>query len=341
MVEDHGGLLSTIMRPFSAVYGHAIARRNRAFDAGRGVVRLSEPVISVGNLTVGGTGKTPVCKYIVGLLRNAGHNPAIAMRGYRADEQGLSDEAMEYADAFENLPLAVGADRVNALQELRTHSAFDCVVLDDGFQHRRIARDLDIVLVDASRPRLHDHLLPAGRLREPPGALRRADAILVTRSEGVDAALGQQIETHSGRPPVAWLAHAWGDGIDVHQGTASARTVGVDALKGLAVAVSLGVGNPQSVIAMIESHGADIVHLQPAVDHQHYSDASIKTLFANAQRHAADAIIVTPKDWMKLRQHASAFDEGIPVFVPRLGVKVHEGAQRLQEMILGAGTLEA
>ena len=181
------GWVSGMLSPLAGIYGRVVAGRNRRFDAGEGVVDLKEPVISVGNLTLGGTGKTPVCQYLVSVLREAGRTPAIAMRGYGASSDGVSDEALEYSSMFEDLPLAVGADRVVSLEALRKKSAFDCVVLDDGFQHRRIARDLDIVLIDATRPGLDDRLLPAGRLREPPSSLARADIVLVTRATtGVD-----------------------------------------------------------------------------------------------------------------------------------------------------------
>lgn len=339
MNDAPGGLTSVLLSPLSGVYGRVVAHRNRAFDAGRGVVRLEEPVISVGNLSVGGTGKTPVCRYVVSVLRNAGKTPAIAMRGYKANARGESDEAMEYASAFEDLPLAVGADRVAALAELRSKTPFDCVVLDDGFQHRRIARDLDIVLIDATRPGLDGKLLPAGRLREPTSSLMRADAVLVTRATKVDSALARRIEKCAGAPPVAWLEHVWSDGIDVHSFDGSSKHIAVQELAGIPLAVSLGVGNPASIRTSIESLGARIVHEEPARDHQAYSDERIVGMFAKARKHGAEGVLVTPKDWMKLRDKTSSFDKKISIFVPRLEMKVLEGAAAMEDMILRAATL--
>ncbi|HRQ74118.1 MAG TPA: tetraacyldisaccharide 4'-kinase, partial [Phycisphaerales bacterium] len=145
------------------VYGAAIARRNRAFDAGRGVVTLDRPVISVGNLSTGGTGKSPTVAWVVRTLREAGRDPCIAMRGYRSRD-GVSDEAEEYRAAFDDLPVVARPDRLQGLIELfasERGGRVDAVVLDDGFQHRCIARALDLVLIDATRDPFADAMIPA------------------------------------------------------------------------------------------------------------------------------------------------------------------------------------
>src|SRR4051794_5329108 len=153
-----GPVAGPVGAALAAVYSWEIGRRNRRYDAGRGVVRFDRPVISVGNLSVGGTGKTPMVAHIVGVLLQAGHTPAIAMRGYGSKASGgRSDEAEEYRRKFPGVPVLARPDRTLALIEqfAREHDdaggrQSDVVVLDDGFQHRKIARDLDIVLVDAS-----------------------------------------------------------------------------------------------------------------------------------------------------------------------------------------------
>ena len=335
------GWASTVLSPFAGMYGRVIAGRNRRFDAGEGVVELKEPVISVGNLTVGGTGKTPVCQYIVSVLRNAGRAPAIAMRGYGATSDGVSDEALEYASMFQDLPLAVGADRVAALEELRKKSAFDCIVLDDGFQHRRIARALDIVLIDASRPGLDDRLLPAGRLREDPTSLSRADIVLVARATEVDDRLAGSIAKYSGTPPIAWLEHTWAKGVEAHRKDAPTEIMDIKDLRGARLAVSLGVGNPTSVLNMIEDCGAQVVYEHNARDHQIYTEQRTRRLFATARTKGAEAVLVTPKDWMKLQRWKSSFDDSMPVFVPRLEVRVLEGEDALREMVVEAATLQS
>ncbi|MCH2162804.1 MAG: tetraacyldisaccharide 4'-kinase [Phycisphaerales bacterium] len=322
--------LATMLRPASLVYGLGVARRNRRFDRGDGVEHLPEPVISVGNISVGGTGKTPVCSYVLQVLEEAGHSPALAMRGYRSQATGSADEAEEYRDVRPELSLAVGADRVAALAELRKSDPFDCVVLDDGFQHRRIARDLDLVLVDATRPGLDDRLLPSGRLREPLEALARADAVLVTRSNGVDEELADRLARFAGSPPLAWLEHSW-EAIDVHRQGQTVETIGVGELKDQRLAVSFGVGNPGPLKRTVEATGARIVHDHAVRDHHHYTERDVRSL----RGHGVDAVMVTGKDWVKLRRLAGSLGD-CPVMVPRLSIKALSGEEALRSRIQAA-----
>src|SRR4051812_19919591 len=211
-------LAGPIGRLTSRLYGWEIGRRNRRYDAGRGVVRFDRPVISVGNLSVGGTGKTPMVAHIVGLLLEAGHRPCIAMRGYRSQD-GRSDEAEEYRARFPSVPVVAQADRtlglINlfALEHEGRGPHTDCIVLDDGFQHRKIARDLDIVLLDATREPFHDRLLPAGWLREPVESLRRAALVVLTHAESASAETIQWLSGSVGRvrarPAEAVTRHGW------------------------------------------------------------------------------------------------------------------------------------
>jgi tetraacyldisaccharide 4'-kinase len=156
-------------------YGLGVRARNSLWDANiRKPTSVGIPVISVGNVSVGGTGKTPFVRWCVEALQASGHHPVIALRGYGA-RGGVSDEAEEFRAMLPGVPVAVGADRVASIARARAaDQRIDCAVLDDAFQHRQIARDLDIVLVDAGRPAINGALLPAGWLREPARALRRA-----------------------------------------------------------------------------------------------------------------------------------------------------------------------
>ena len=138
------GWVSGMLSPLSGMYGRVVAGRNRRFDAGEGVVNLKEPVISVGNLTVGGTGKTPVCQYLVSFLRDAGRAPAIAMRGYGASSDGVSDEALEYSSMFEDLPLAVGFGISNAAQVQGVHQWADAAIVGSALV-RELAKAEDPV----------------------------------------------------------------------------------------------------------------------------------------------------------------------------------------------------
>ncbi len=323
-------IASHVMFPPSLIYGAAVNRRNRRFDAGIGVHSLDVPVISVGNITMGGTGKTPMCGKVLEILRESGHQPALAMRGYRASKTGGSDEAAEYADAFKNLPLAVGADRVAALGKLATTEKFDCVVLDDGFQHRRIARDLDLVLIDSTRSGLDGRLIPAGRLREPVESLSRADAVIVTRSGSVDHSLAGRIETLSGKPPIAWFNHVW-DGVDIHV-NGDTEFKGIEYVKGRRLAVSLGVGNPRSIRENIGAAGAQITFDAAARDHHRYTGEGVRKLRSRIEESGAEALFVTPKDWVSIRRCPEGLGS-LPVIVPRLRVESVSGAQDFSSLV--------
>lgn len=331
--------MGMVLAPLAWVYGKCVAARNRRFDRGEGVGRLPEPVISVGNIVLGGAGKTPVCRHIISTLRAGGGNPAIALRGYGAGPDGVSDEAEEYAAAFADLPRAVGANRVMELERLRGTTTFDSIVLDDGFQHRRIARDLDLVVIDATQPGLAERLLPAGRLREPAAALARADGVLITRATTVDENLARQIEDLHGAPPIAWTEHAWGDALDVHWRDRPSEARSLGDIAGASVAVSLGVGHPSSICTAIDAAGMRIVHNDGARDHQLYSGARVQSLFAQARSQGADAIVLTPKDWMKVRTKTAFFENEIPIWVPRLELRFLDGQAAFDELVVRAGTL--
>ena len=173
----------------SVPYGTAVRLRNRLFDAGwKARHRAAVPVVSVGNLTLGGTGKTPCVEYLARFYRDRGFRVAILSRGYGGGDAagtGPNDEALVLEENLPDVPHLQGADRVAlagvAVEELEA----DLLILDDGFQHRRLARDLDVVLLDATDPFGQGRLFPRGLLREPASSLRRADAVLVSRCDQV------------------------------------------------------------------------------------------------------------------------------------------------------------
>ncbi len=325
-MSDQGPLppgLALLARPLSWMYGMGVAMRNARFDASAGVRRLARPVISIGNVTAGGTGKTPLVAWTAEALVRRGHHPLIAMRGYKAKAGERGDEEREYALLVPDIPVVANPSRYDAVSTSLASDASltDCVLLDDGFQHRQIARDLDVVLVDATRPSLDGPLLPSGWLREPARALRRADAVIVTRCEQVDEALEASIKRHSGRAPLAWTRHAW-RAIDIHEHGVTART-GVNWLRGKRLVAFCGIGNPGAVLSQLEQEGATVVRRVSAGDHANV-DARVTRSLADAAR-AADAIFVTRKDWVKLQSHVAAIADMPPVVVPDLVIEFVDG----------------
>jgi len=326
--------LAPLTVPASWLYGAAIAARNRRFDRSIGVQRIDVPVVSVGNVVVGGTGKTPFVRWLARLLLKHDHRPVIAMRGYRAPRGGVSDEQAEHEELLPHTDVLAQPDRIAALRRyLPQHPDVDCVLLDDGFQHRRLHRDLDLVLIDAGHPALNDRLLPAGYLREPASALRRADAVIVTRAASVDLKLGQRIESRHGRPPLAWTRHIW-TGLTIHDPKAGAQEAGIDWLEGKRVLTMLGVARPQAILGQVSDAGASVAVNVPVDDHARYTEGTLERVRRLAD--GLDAVVLTGKDWVKVRRLIDLDAWPAPLVVPELAIEVFQGAAALEDLTLAA-----
>lgn len=325
--------LAPLTVPASWLYRAAINHRNRRFDAGRNVEQIDRPVISVGNITTGGTGKTPMVRHLARRLLDAGHRPVIAMRGYGARDGEPADEQLEYEQTIADVPVLARPDRVEALREfLPARPDIDCVLLDDGFQHRRLHRDLDLVLIDAGRRTFSDRLLPAGHLREPLDSLARADAVLITRAESLDAELIERVQHHHGKPPLAWSRHVW-RGLDVYRPPDfNHESVPLDRLEGMTLLAMIGTGHPTAVVEQFEAAGATVTATIPARDHDPFDRPT--RLLARNMMDGLDAVAVTLKDWVKLRRFDDVQQWPIPVIVPRLEIEIFDGGDDLNRLLL-------
>jgi tetraacyldisaccharide 4'-kinase len=322
----------------AGVYGSVIGRRNRRFDSGKGVVTFDRPVISVGNLSVGGTGKTPMVAYLVRLLRAQGCFPCVAMRGYgRPAGEGLdSDEATIYRRQFPDLPIVAQPDRAAGLIGLfgsEEGARVDSIVLDDGFQHRRIARQVDIVLVDATRPPFKDRLLPAGWLREPLSSLKRAHAAVVTHAQAVTRTDAIEVETqlwpHLPKGVVAVCRHAW-TGLRVGE-----EVVATEWLRGKCLYAACAIGNPGPFLAAARDAAGGLVGATVLRDHAQFAPEEVRTLVDSLRQHQADVLLVTEKDWSKL----AVVPPGTwpcPVARPVLDLAFDRQEAELQRLVLDA-----
>lgn len=324
------------------VYAAEVARRNRAFDAGRRVIEIDRPVISVGNLTTGGTGKSPMVAAIIDMLTAAGHTPAIAMRGYRA-RGGLSDEADAYVRRFPAVSVVAQRDRLAGLIQLFAHpegEATDVVVLDDGFQHRRIARQFDLVLIDAAATPgvFDDQPLPLGWLRESPAGLARAHGVVLTHADRVDAGRRAELRARclavNPRLVVAEARHAW-SGVDIGDAAGSARVEPVAMLKGLRVVTVCAIGQPQRFIDAVCAAGAEVVGQATLRDHDAYAPSTLRGIARLAREARAEALVTTDKDWSKLRRAAPALapDLGLPWLRPRLDLEFLSGHDEITAQV--------
>ncbi len=327
-------------RLLARAYGAAIRKRNRRFDAGRGVVGMDRPVISVGNLSVGGTGKTPMVAHLLRVLLDAGRRPCVAMRGY-ASRNGESDEAAEYARRFPDVPVVARANRVDGLIELFASprgAEVDCIVLDDGFQHRRLARRLDIVLIDATRDPFTDSLLPAGWLREPVGSLGRAHFAVITHAESVSPAfvarLKGDVVGQNFHLQTAVARHTW-SALEL-TGAGAPGEAGLEWLNGRSVVAVCAIGNPGPFLDECRRRTGGKVAAEIVLrDHDPYAAPTIARIIDTARRTAASAIVTTGKDWSKLR-HVLPDRWPCPVARPRLRLEFAEGGAALDEAVLEA-----
>ncbi len=303
-------LLRALTASVEPAYRLGVSRRNRSFDRNSGVIRAGRPVVSVGNITTGGTGKTPVVAWLARRLYAAGRRPVILMRGYRGKD-GASDEAellrralapLDPSTSDPAVPVIVNPDRVAAAEQtIGSRAMTSLFILDDGFQHRRLARDFDLVLIDATRPFGFDRLLPRGQLREPLASLNRADAILLTRVDLVESDELERIEgvlrVHSAAPTFR-CSHV----IDVVvKGTdrPTARE-SIEMLAGKRVFAFCGVGNPEAFFESLRRARARIVGTHAFADHNAYNDDDLKQIRKQAERAGAERIMTTSKDAAKL-----------------------------------------
>ena len=308
--RDAGARLArALLRLASLGYGLAVRIRNALYDVGiLKARRVDAIVLCVGNLTTGGTGKTPLVAWLARYLQGKGLRVAILTRGYRSKVRAThasplpdhTDEPAELAAACPGTPIIVNPDRVaGATEAIRDHGA-QVLVMDDGFQHRRLARDIDIVTIDATEPFGYGRLLPAGLLREPLGALRRAHAVVLTRCDQVSPQTMDGIESTIRKinPNLTFARSAHTPSM-VRLADGSQLAPG--GLKGKKVFAFCGIGNPDGFIRTVESCGCRIVGKCILNDHQAYSDSLLADLHVQAKAGGAELLLTTQKDWTKIK----------------------------------------
>lgn len=275
--------------PLAKAYDVAVSTRTRLYDSGVWPVQAAAlPTISVGNLTVGGTGKTPFAAFLAERLQRQAR-PAIALRGYGNDETEV------HRRLNPGVPVIANADRAAAILEARARGA-DVVVLDDAFQHRRVGRNADVVLLSVEQLQRPRRLLPAGPWREHLSAARRADLLVITRKSATREEALAAAATVQAEVPDVPIAHAHLAPRELVTVT-GAETMGLDRLRGVQVVAIAGIGEPELFKAQLESCGA-LVALQSFRDHHDYSDADVAQLAARVP--VGGLAICTLKDAVKL-----------------------------------------
>lgn len=301
--------------PLSLLYGFVIWIRNQLYEKEilRSIKIENCQIISVGNISVGGTGKTPVINFLAKYLTKRGFKVAVLSRGYKRKSQGTivvsdgktllanvqqgGDEPYLLARQLPAIPVVVEADRVKGAEFIQQNFHPDFILLDDGFQHRRLKRDFDIVLIDASVGFGSGYLIPSGFLREPISSLSRADLIWFTR---VDQAknlekLIHKIRNHSQSPIItsihepAWIVNS-----------SAAQQFEPSAIRDKRVLLFSGIANPMSFERTVQSLGGVIVHHRCYKDHYQFTKSDIDSIMQLSEQLNADLVLTTEKDFVRL-----------------------------------------
>lgn len=338
-------VLVFLLLPFSWIYASVMAVRNWLYEVGiQTSARFPVPLISVGNLRVGGTGKTPHVAWVVRELQKLAEHPAIVSRGYGRRTKGyravsanstaaeVGDEPLQHFLDFHGLvPVVVSEDRRVGLAHLLTEQQPSVILLDDAFQHRRVQPTLSILLMEQQRPFYEDFVLPAGRLRENRAGAGRADVVIVTKcseqlSEVEQQAMRQRIRQY-GRPavPVFFSYYAYGE---------PKRVGDAGRPPGKEIVLLTGIAQPEPLRSFLVEAGYTVVRHAAFSDHHLFSPAEIQALCA--QLRPGQSIFTTQKDAMRLREPAiQGLLHQVPVFYIPIEVRfLADGANQLRSLLM-------
>jgi len=305
--------------PLSLVYGLAVRIKLRLYAQGIFKTKqLRTPVISVGNLTVGGTGKTPMVIWLAEHFLAAGKRVAILSRGYKGSGESSDEITLMKYRLNDRVLFGVGADRYEQGRLLEKQGV-DVFLLDDGYQHVQLARDVNLLLMDAAQPLGYEMLLPAGRLREPISAMNRATLLVFTRTE-TSAGAATAIGKLQGYPVFSAATRLlgfrrFGRGVQV----LAPAEIGTGPFFAFC-----GIGNPRAFFLDLQNWQIPVAGTKAFPDHHRYSAGEVQSLVQSAQAAGARALVTTEKDAQNLGQ--AQFEE-TPVFVAVIELEISPGAQ--------------
>lgn len=353
--DNHGnGCFLSLLSMASKVYGGA-AKLKRIFYE-KSILKskkLSCPVVSIGNITAGGTGKTPMAIYVANIVRDLGYKVAIISRGYKgkAEKNGgivsdgkallmtaeiAGDEPYMMAARLRDVPIIVGKNRFKAGRLAIRKFEPDILVLDDGFQHLKLQRDLDLVLLDYRKPFGNGHLLPRGVMREPASALSCAAAIILTRSDTMNdkemKSLLKMPGFYERKTPVYRAYHKpiVYKIINQEKNITEAIRQNGDCIKGRTVFAFSGLADNRNFRRTLKNLKCNMAGYLEFPDHYSYSDSDLKDILAAARKHMPECLITTEKDYVRI---AHKIVWPIDLYVVGIEIEFRDGAERFNGFI--------
>jgi len=322
--------------PFSWLYECVVVLRNLLFDWKMfAAERIGVPVISVGNITTGGTGKTPVVRLIAEMLLGKNIHTAIVSRGYGRRTEGLvevsngttleataenaGDEAFELAMQLPKASVVVDEERVRGARYAAEKLNAQVVVLDDGFQHRALHRDLDIVLIDAAHSPFGMAMLPAGHRRDTLRSLKRADAVLITKVTSIANIV--KLKDEIGRCTKAKIFSS-SIAVTAFRRAKTRFSVDLNSVKGKQAVAFCGIAQPESFKNILEELGIRVSSMLAFQDHHPFTESDIRRIIAEQEKYKAEYIITTEKDLARLS--SSDLSEHYPLFCVEIEVTIHQ-----------------
>jgi tetraacyldisaccharide 4'-kinase len=295
----HYKLLRIILLVCSFFYRLTIALRNFFYDISIfRKVKVDATVVSIGNITTGGTGKTPLVACLCNYFTKKNITTAILTRGYKLKDSDFADEPVMLAKCCPKAEIVISADRTAGARKAIAERNAKLLIMDDGFQHRRLVRDVDIVAVDATEPFGYGRLLPAGLLREPIGSLKRADAVVITRINQTQPQKMEEIKKKiSDINPKVVFASAIHK--PIYAGLIKDKQLSLDKLAEKRLYAFCGIGNPEAFFQTLSELALNIVGKRVYNDHHRYAESDIVEICHDAKLKQAEMIITTQKDWIK------------------------------------------
>ncbi len=339
--EKHLFSLEFFLGMASKVYGGAVKLRREVYKAGfLKTKRLSCLVISIGNIVAGGTGKTPMAIYVAERVNKYGYKVVVISRGYKGkseksggivsdgktllmDSKKAGDEPYMMASRLKNIPVIVGKNRFKAGMTAVKKFNPDIIVLDDAFQHLKLERDIDLVLLDYQKPFGNGHILPAGMLREPVSSLLKGDGFVLTRSDITkdikEASLYGKLPWYVQKKPVFKAVHI----PFISKIVNGEKNTSIKSLKGRNAYAFSGIADNNAFFRTLEKFDCRISVFSGFEDHHFYSNTDIKYIRKGVKKSGSDCIVTTEKDYVRLPQNISW-----PVEIFVVGIKIEFGADK-------------